>query len=167
MNKGVVAAIAVAVLVGTGLYFAPNSPGPVAQEEDHVHEPGNEGEVVTELDEKVTQAVEMIQSGEGSPMAAIALLREVLTEDSNHVAAHYWLGEFSITSQQFEKAEKRFERVLELESDNATALFKLVQVRVTMNKRADAVVVLEAFLRQNPNHPETEKIQEVLVRIQE
>lgn len=162
MNKGVLTAIVIAVLVATGLILAPHSPEETpAQAESHDHVKGE----VTELDLKVNEAVAIIQSGTGSPMAAIATLQEVVEEDSTHVGAQYWLGEFSIMSQQFDKAESRFKTVLNLDPSNANALYKLVQAQVSLNKDKEAVEAVETFIAGNQDHPEIEKVQEVLDRL--
>ena len=81
MKKGVIIAIVVAVVVTVVLYVAPITP--------------LEKEVVdsqtASLDQKVDEAVLIIQSAEGAPMRGIAMLREVLSEDPNHIKANYWM----------------------------------------------------------------------------
>ena len=89
MKKGVIIAILLAVTVSVGLFFAPITP-----DKKEAVDPQTES-----LDLKVDEAVLIIQSAEGAPMRGIAMLREVLSEDPNHVKANYWMGEFSWISE--------------------------------------------------------------------
>ena len=53
-----------------------------------------------------------------APMEGIFILREVLAADSNHVATIETLGQMSIRSGQFEKAKKRYQKLLSLQPEN-------------------------------------------------
>lgn len=56
-----------------------------------------------------------------NPMQGVGILREIIAQDSNHVDALYNLGMLSIQSGQYDKAVKRFEKVLEVSPDHPTA----------------------------------------------
>ena len=83
-----------------------------------------------DLDQKVEEAVLIIQSSEGAPMKGIAMLKEVLEQQPEHVKANFWLGEFSLYSGQFQKAIPRFEMVLKVEPDNKEAAIRLASTFV-------------------------------------
>lgn len=155
MKKGVIIAIVVAVVVTVVLYVAPITP--------------LEKEVVdsqtASLDQKVDEAVLIIQSAEGAPMRGIAMLREVLSEDPNHIKANYWMGEFSWVSGQFDKAVPRFEKVLEVDPDNADAAKRLTTVFIQLQQNEKAKSVVETFEKNNPNHKAVAEMKAILENI--
>ena len=53
-----------------------------------------------------------------APMEGIFILREILAADSNHVPTIETLGQMSIRSGQFEKAKKRYQKLLSLQPEN-------------------------------------------------
>ncbi len=53
-----------------------------------------------------------------APMEGIFILRDILAADSNHVATIETLGQMSIRSGQFEKAKKRYQKLLSLQPEN-------------------------------------------------
>ena len=75
------------------------------------------------LEVKAKMAMTYVTSD--NPMQGIALLREVIAKDPNHELALFNLGLLSIRSGQYDKAIERFERILELNSDNGQAQFYL------------------------------------------
>lgn len=155
MKKGVIIAIVVAVVVTVVLYVAPITP--------------LEKEVVdsqtASLDQKVDEAVLIIQSAEGAPMRGIAMLREVLSEDPNHIKANYWMGEFSWVSGQFDKAVPRFEKVLQVDPDNADAAKRLTTVFIQLQQNEKAKSVVETFEKNNPNHKALAEMNAILENI--
>ena len=155
MKKGVIIAIVVAVVVTVVLYVAPITP--------------LEKEVVdsqtASLDQKVDEAVLIIQSAEGAPMRGIAMLREVLSEDPNHIKANYWMWEFSWVSGQFDKAVPRFEKVLEVDPDNADAAKRLTTVFIQLQQNEKAKSVVETFEKNNPNHKALAEMNAILENI--
>jgi thioredoxin-like negative regulator of GroEL len=156
MKKGPVIAIVIAVAVSAGLYFAPITPS----ENETALSPEEKA-----LDKKVDEAVLIIQGAEGAPMRGIAMLREVLEEDPNHVKANYWMGEFSWVSGQFDKAVPRFEKVLEVDPSNGEAAKRLVTVLVQLQQNEKAKDVGETFIKNNPNHEATAEVQNMLNNI--
>lgn len=154
MKKGVVIAIFAAVVVSTGLFFAPITP------DKEVVNPQTET-----LNLKVDEAVLIIQGADGAPMKGIAMLREVLGEDPNHVKANYWMGEFSWVSGQFDKAVPRFEKVLEVDPDNAEAAKRLVTVYIQLQKNEKAKKVAETFEKNNPDHEAVAEMKAILDNI--
>ena len=155
MKKGVIIAILLAVTVSAGLFFAPITP-----DKKEAVDPQTES-----LDLKVDEAVLIIQSAEGAPMRGIAMLREVLSEDPNHVKANYWMGEFSWVSGQFDKAVPRFEKVLDVDPDNVDAAKRLVTVYIQLQQNEKAKDVVETFEKNNPNHEALAEMNAILDNI--
>ena len=100
----------------------------------------NAPEVVSEegnpLDEKVDEAVAIIQNGEGAPMHAIGMLLEVLREDPNHEKALLWLGNFSMMSGQWDKAVDRFHQLSQLHPDNELYTLNKAQALIQVGDTA-------------------------------
>ncbi len=163
MKKGQITAIVIALVVIVALYLASRTPEEVVIEQATTTEETTEP--VNELDAKVEQAVSIIQSGEGSPMQAIGLLREVIAVDSNHIGALYWLGEFSVMSGQFDKAIERFEKLHNLEPGNVEFCIKLARVQVSAGQIENGVATLEAFKRDHPGENVIEQVDAVLEEI--
>jgi len=157
MKKGVVIAIVAAIVVSTGLFFAPITP---EKKEVEAVDPQT-----ASLDQKVDEAVLIIQNADGAPMRGIAILREVLSEDPNHVKANYWMGEFSWISGQFDKAVPRFEKVLEVDPDNVDAAKRLVTVYIQLQQNEKAKSVVETFEKNNPNHEALAEMNAILDNI--
>lgn len=75
---------------------------------------------------------------EPAPMKGIGVLLDVLKEDSTQVDALFMLGEFSIESQQFEKALERFKKLLSLHPLNQDYFFKISEVFSRMGLKDSA-----------------------------
>jgi len=56
-----------------------------------------------------------------NPMQGIAMLREVLEENPNHIKATENLGLLSIQSRQYDKAVVRFEKLVQLTPNDVSA----------------------------------------------
>jgi Flp pilus assembly protein TadD len=63
--------------------------------------------------------------GTSAPMSGISILREMVAENPDHVAANLLLGRLSIQSGQWQKAVERLEHVRSLEPKNREALYFL------------------------------------------
>ena len=66
------------------------------------------------LDAKAEMAVSIIE-GQNDVMKGVGLLKEIEQVDSNNTKALFYLGVLSMRSQQFPKAEYRFEKLVELD----------------------------------------------------
>ncbi|NVK27815.1 MAG: tetratricopeptide repeat protein [Flavobacteriia bacterium] len=127
----------------------------------HDHEEQGEEEV-SDLDAKVAEAVEIIETGSKPPMVAIQMLLEVVEEDPEHIGALMVLGDFSVMSGQYEKAEGRYQTILALEPNNDVALNKLIGVYTSTNKEDEAKSAIQGFLEKNKNHPRSEEYRKLL-----
>ncbi len=114
------------------------------------------------LDQKVEQAVALIQSGTSNPMEAITLLREVIAEDPNHRGANLWLGEFSMMSGQIDKAVSRFRHVLKIDPAYSPAAEKLVLAYLQLGQHDSAHFVVEQFEKNNPQAEGLDQLKAVL-----
>lgn len=128
--------IAVALLMAVGLVFAPRLPA--------------EKRILTEAsptDLRLMQAVGLVQNGE-NPMEGIAMLRQILAEDSTQVDAHWHLAQFSVTSRQIENAAFRFGKVVDLDKGEKypEAYFWLAQTKVALGQNTEAIELLQHYL---------------------
>lgn len=128
--------------------------------------PNAESKSNTSLDQKVREAVAIIESGQGAPMQAIFTLREVVEEDPNHLEAQYQLGRFAMMSGQNDKAVPRFEIVLDLQPDNEAAAEGLFLARVQLGEKEAAQIGLREFLTSYPNTPGASKLYALQERLQ-
>lgn len=157
MKKGQWIAIVVAIGAGTAIYLAPRTSTTAAVEVS--------SEALDSNDIKVKQAVHMIESGEGQPMQAIMLLREVVESNPQHEEAQFQLGKFSLMSGQFDKAIARFKTVLDINSASAEAVEGLVQAYTSFGQHDEAVAAIDAFLQKNPNHSAKAHLEETRARL--
>jgi tetratricopeptide (TPR) repeat protein len=124
-----------ALLLVAVLYMAPRLPA--------------EKRIIAEAsptDLRLLQAVGLVQNSE-NPMEGIAMLRAILQEDSTNVDAHWHLGQFSLTSRQFENAAFRFGKVVEYDAGRnyPDAYFWLAQAKIATNRSSEAIPLLEYY----------------------
>ena len=98
---------------------------------------------------KLQQAIAVIQNGE-NPMEGIAMMREILAKDSTNIDVHWYLAQFSLTSQQIENAAFRFGKVIEYDTAKPPkypeAYFWLAQTKLELDQREEAIPLLEKYL---------------------
>ncbi len=88
-----------------------------------------------------------------SPMSGINMLREIVAENPKNRQAILNLGLLAIQSGQFERAKKRFETLLSLDSaDNESKLYLAVAMMKT-NKPMQARLLLEEILMVQDSIP--------------
>ncbi len=80
-----------------------------------------------------------------APMKGIGLLMEVLAVDSNNIDALINLGYFSIQSTQYDKAIERFNKVLEIDPENAEAYLYMTDLYVQMGEIEKGLSYLERY----------------------
>lgn len=118
---------AILIVIGLGLlaflYFSPVTPSSQPSQEEEVQEdvpPQNDQQA--SVDQQVDEALEQLQSGTVPPMQAILKIRELADAHPENVKANFTLGSLSMQTAQYDKAVSRFEKVLKVEPDNASAL---------------------------------------------
>ena len=79
------------------------------------------------------------------PMTGITLLREVLQKDSTNIEANLQLGLFSVTSQQYDKAIARFQRILRIDSTHIDMYVYLGDTYLSMGKKKEAIESYENY----------------------
>lgn len=101
-----------------------------------------------DLDIKVDLGVCLVE-GSGflgtAPMQGIGMLREVEQLDPKNIKALINLGYFSIKSGQFDKAEERFNKVLEVDSSYVDAYLYLADMYEKQQKPQQAIIALNAY----------------------
>lgn len=161
MNKGIVISILVGGAVVTALMLSPTTPSSTTLEvpshEAHNHE--SEEVSADPLQAKVDEASRILMEGKQPPMMAIGMIREVLEVDSNHIGALMKLGEFSLLSGQYEKAEMRFSRVLALEPTTKGCAAGYVDALLGEGKSEEANKFAADFLTKHPEHVDSKWIQ--------
>lgn len=165
MGKGQILAIFGAVALVVMVYFASRTPSESVLDTaktEAAPAPESEATETLTVDQKVAKAVEIIEGGTEPPMQAVVLLREAIAEDSNNVAANYWLGEFSVMSGQHEKAIGRYKKVLQLQPDNTDVCAKLAMAYKNAGKPEEGIAVIETFLSTHPQKEITEQLTSVL-----
>lgn len=86
-----------------------------------------------------------------NPMEGIALLREVADADPKNIRALLQLADFSIMSNQFEKAIARFDQILEADPTYFDAYFFKAETYAKMGEKAKARHFLEEYKKKAPD----------------
>jgi tetratricopeptide (TPR) repeat protein len=156
MGKGPVLLIILFLGLGVAIWLAPHSPKNILEEtESHSH-----GEFATP-EEKVEAAVALIRDAQGAPMQGIQMLREVVEEHPEYLIAHYFLGEFSVMSGQYDKAIERFETALSIDAEHLPSL-RYLAIAFTENGQSDkALTLLDSFMETFPENDSMDEIREL------
>ncbi|UTW63716.1 tetratricopeptide repeat protein [bacterium SCSIO 12741] len=141
LSRGQYIAILLVALVGVTLAFLPHH---------------SDVDPSADLNQKVMEAVEIIESGTQPPMKAIGMLKEVLEKDPENELALYQLGKFSMISGQFDKAKIRLENLLEVNPNHDEARLMLAQSLLALQDTAKAVEQYSRLLEtsDDPNFKE-------------
>jgi len=142
LSRNTYIALAVAIVAAVAIFSLPRTP--FQEEKLQVKEEASA------LDVKVDEAVAIIQSGEGAPMVAIGMLRDVLREDPNHEKALMWLGNFSMMSGQWDKAIDRFHQLSQLFPENEMYALNKAQALLQTGDTTRAVEVSDEYLNTYP-----------------
>lgn len=112
---------------------------------------------------KVKLAVAKVKSKDSSKiMEGIKDLVEITQKNENHFEANYYLGYFSLESNQPEKALKRFEKCLKLQPKNPEVFMGLGESYQRLNKNDEAIKHYEAALKYSTNEFQKKKIESKL-----
>lgn len=96
------------------------------------------------LDAKIQLAACFVEDGK-DPMKGIALLREVEKTDSNNVKLQLTFAFFSVKSQQWDKAIKRFYKVLEIDPLYIEAYLHLADAYEQQGQKDKTIEMLEKY----------------------
>lgn len=94
-----------------------------------------------QLQAKTNLAMTYVQSD--SPMQAIMMLREVITEEPNFEPALMNLGVLSMQSGQYDKAADRFKQVIRINPNNQNALLGLGYSLIELKQKPQAKIIFE------------------------
>jgi len=94
------------------------------------------------LDAQTAMAAIIVQIDQ-DVMKGVGLLKDVVAKDSNNIQAIFTLGMLSIRSNQFEKAEERFEKLITLQPFNPEYYFYLGEVYAKSGKTQKAIQTYE------------------------
>lgn len=114
----------------------------------------NRGKVVFETilkadpenaDAKIGLGVCIVESGQGSPMEGIKLIRDVVEKDPRNVRAILQLGHFSVFSGQFQKALERYRQALAVDPSLDEAYFFMGDTYAKMGETDSAFIFLNIY----------------------
>lgn len=96
------------------------------------------------VDAKIQLAACIVEEGK-DPMKGIALLRDVEKTDSNNVKLQLTFAFFSVKSQQWDKAIKRFDKVLEIDPLYIEAYLHLADAYEQQGQTNKTIEMLEKY----------------------
>lgn len=83
--------------------------------------------------------------GSANPMKGVEMLKEIEKTDSNNVTLQLNFAFFSVKSQQWDKAIRRFEKVLDIDSTYIEAYLHLADAYEQQGKKEKTIEVLEKY----------------------
>lgn len=89
--------------------------------------------------------------GSSDPMKGISMLRELEKTDSNNVKLQITFASFSVKSGQHEKAIRRFNKVLEIDSTYIEAYLHLADAYEQTGNKAETIRMLEKYAAKTPD----------------
>ena len=143
-------------MVALIVWLAPRAPEvekvPLTQAEERVNP----------LDSLVAEAVRKIETGDGSPMEAIGMLRQVIETEPEHPGANFYLGMFSLTTGQYDKAIDRLTVVVKVDPNNPEAHKMLGMAYQATGQNAEARDAFENYRKVAANPSQQEEAEELL-----
>ena len=148
--------MAAALVVAVLLWLAPRAPEvekvPLTQAEERMDP----------LDSLVAEAVRKIETGDGSPMEAIGMLRQVIETEPEHPGANFYLGMFSLTTGQYDKAIDRLQVVVKVDPTNPEAHKLLGMAYQATEQTAEARDAFEKYRKLAANPSQQEEAEQLL-----
>ena len=95
-------------------------------------------------DTKIQLAIEKVKGQ--NPMEGIMMLKEIVDQDPENVEALFYLGMFSMESDQFEKAVVRFQSILSIDSSFIIAHRYLGESLLAIGDTIGALNELEKYV---------------------
>lgn len=103
-----------------------------------------------------------LYGGIAMPMQGIAIIKEVAAKDPNNIYAQISLGRASLMSNQIEKADAYFKKVVSLQPDNIEAIFRIAEIAEQMENKKQAI---DWYTKLLPLIMRSEMRQEIEARI--
>lgn len=140
MKKGPIILVILGLGIAVGVYFAPVTPSDEAVEEEVTEQIDETSAASSSLspEARVDSALVELREGKTPPMLVIKKILAVAEEYPKNVKAHFTLGVLAMQTGQFQKAVGRFETVLEVESENISALQFLASAHLNIGDTANA-----------------------------
>lgn len=89
--------------------------------------------------------------GTGEAMKGVGVIKEITKKDPENKAANLLLGQQGLISQQFAKAQQRFETVLKNEPKNLEAMLGLAEAYKGLGEKEKAIALLQECKKQINN----------------
>lgn len=121
-----------------------------------------------DLDIQVDLGVCMIESAAllgTPPMAGIGMLKNVEQKDPKNIKALINLGYFAIKSGQFDKAEERFNTVLEIDENYVDAHLYLADMHEKQKKYDQAIVDLENYKSKSDDPQRVKEVEAYITEL--
>ncbi len=121
------------------------------------------------LEPNNTEAKIMLAScyveGSPDPMKGITMLREIEKTDSNNVTLQLNFAFFSVKSQQWDKAIRRFEKVLQIDSAYIEAYLHLADAYEQTDKKDKTIEMLEMYKNRTDDALAREEIEKYIQQL--
>ena len=88
-----------------------------------------------------------------------------MSADEREAAKDIEVGYYYLRDKNYVAAESRLKEAVEIKSDSPQALIGLAQAQQKLGKRNDARQNYEAYLKQNPDGPDSEKVKKALAQL--
>ena len=103
--------------------------------------------------------------GSADPMKGITMLKEVEKSDSNNIQVQMVLGGFAVKSNQLDKAEARYLKVLKLKPEYLEAYLFLADVYEKKGDKRKTIETLEKYLSLTPDKEIKEEIKKYIEQL--
>jgi tetratricopeptide (TPR) repeat protein len=120
----------------------------------------------TNTDYRIRYAGALMESG-GPPMQGVAILLDIVRQDSTNVDAQLMLANFGIVSGQFDKAIVRFQKILYLHPQNEEALLGMAQAHESAGNRQEAITALEKYAQVTKSAETKKRVKEYILQLKE
>jgi tetratricopeptide (TPR) repeat protein len=117
-------------------------------------------------DYRIRYAGALMESG-GPPMQGVAILLDIVRQDSTNIDAQLMLANFGIVSGQFDKAIARFQKILYLQPQNEEALLGMAQAHESSGNRQEAITALEKYAQVAKSAETKKRVKEYILQLKE
>ncbi len=105
--------------------------------------------------------------GTSEPMEGVSRLREIEKTDSNNVKLQLTFAFFSVRSGQLDKAERRFNKVLAIDSTYIEAYLHLADVFEKQGRTAETISSLEKYAARTGDPTEKSEIKKYISQLRQ
>jgi hypothetical protein len=105
--------------------------------------------------------------GSADPMKGISMLREIEKTDSNNITLQLNFAFFSVKSQQWDKAIRRFEKVLQIDSTYIEAYLHLADAYEQSGQISKTINMLEKYRSKTDDAMTREEIEKYIQQLKQ